>query len=388
MNFFEFDELTADDFKESATVTKPEDLPGAVKKEEVKKTNFDTPVDFEANEVIPLKDDNLEELTEEDISDKKSEKEEKVQKKEEKKSETPKKEEKVPKEDLAAYYEGIAKYLVEEGEWEIPLEDNLPEDFEWTAENFAEIAKQQNQYKAKKELESIQEEFGDQGRWLLEHAKNGGRVEDLLQNIQQQRDVASFDTSTLEGAEEVLKEYYESISWGTKAEILEEIDALKDRGEDKFKAIASKRQADLLNAIKEEGETLKREQEENFKRQQVAQQKFLKDLRENIYTLELPEREKKDLEKFQNSFTQLEDGRKVNQAYLKQLEINSDPKKYVKYLQFLKDFDNFERKDKVEKEVKKKQHLFFRQDQEFSKKSSQFPDKKGVSPSSPKFKFF
>ena len=89
---------------------------------------------------------------------------------------------------------------------------------------------------------------------------------------------------------------------------------------------------------------------------------YYKSVRENIYKDDsLADREKKELDKFIYDYKfQDEYGNKYSEFMLEMNKINQDPKKYAKFLKFVKNFDSFEDKKVTEKEVTKKQYEFLK----------------------------
>ena len=329
-------------------------------KEEAPKENKSTPLS--PNEIPDLTD---EELEEEDLEEKEIE---------EKKEEKPKKltKEKKEKAKDVIDYKQMVDALVEDGDW-VDFEGR--EEIEYTAEVYKDLMKNQAKWKAEQELEDQKASMGREAKELLEHLKNGGSVQDLYESFQQQEDIESYDTSKIEDAEKVLRIYGESLDWD-KSEIEDYIETEKDKGEDKFKTLAEKRKGSLLKIVQEEREQIKEAQIKRAEAQKALQEQSNKAILTEIHSLDLTEREKKELEKFQFEYKyQDNQGNKYTEAGVKYQEIVNNPKKYAKLLMMIKNFDDMEDKTKTANAVKKQQYTWMKKGQDLNgNKSSESPE--------------
>jgi len=229
--------------------------------------------------------------------------------------------------DRSQYY----KMLVESGEW-FPVTDvegKPVEDLELDDESFQELAIKQAQWKADEILQEREEQLGEQYKEFVEFMKNGGKVEDLARFEAEQKDVDSYDPTNPEDAEELIKAYKTSKGESEKT-IKKYLEFLKDQGADELREIAEESKNALLKDIQTEKQELIKEQERQAKYLKETQDNYIKAFKEVIFKDSLPEREKKELEKFYFDINHLKpDGSKASQFSIKVQEIQSDPSKFL-----------------------------------------------------------
>lgn len=277
------------------------------------------------------------------------------------------------KEEIALDFNAVYQKYVKKGTW-VPVTDENGNEVEVNdEETFIKLMDWQTQNAADNALKERESEFGDQYQTLVTHLKNGGKVEDLASNYQQEREYDSYDLDNTEDAESVIKAHCEAMEWSAKR-TKSYIDSLKDQGDEAFKEVAEESKAALVKAVKEEREQIVAEQEVQAKRIADYQKAYNTKLRESIHSQEIPEREKKDLEKFYYDLKNPVQGGKASDFYLKFEEIKQDPAKWMKLVQVVKDFENFEKKSTTEKEVKTKLFKLVREGESLSKKDSQTPE--------------
>lgn len=349
-----------------------EELPGTIQKDETPEVKKEEPKKVESVKE-PLEEKKLGTLSEDELAEETEIKEEPIKEK----AETPKKKEE-PKAskslkdsiDYNAYYDS----LVKEGLWkEVNLKDDAGVERQLSAEDFQTLSLKQAEWKAEDVLSEREAEFGTQYKELTEHLKNGGKVEDLAQSYQQQIDVESIDITNPDGAEQVIETYCESMGWSSKR-TKNYINDLKDKGEVELKEVAQESQEALVTIIKEDREQVKKNQEIVAKRNKDYTDRFTKALKESIHKDEVPDREKRDLERFYFDYKhQLENG-KASDFYLKYEEIRNDPQKWFKLVKFVKDFDQFEDKTKTANKIKKDTFNLIRTGEVITKKGSEFPE--------------
>jgi len=316
--------------------------------------------------------DDIEEETEEQEESKEEEE------KEEDKKETPetKKESKSKskqKEEVVLDFNAVYKNYVKKGLW-VPVTDEEGNEIEVNdEETFEKLMDWQVQNAAESTLKERESEYGEQYQTLVNHLKNGGSIEELASSFQQERDLDEIDTETLEGAEEILTAYYESLDWD-KTDIKDQIEALKDRGDDSFKSFASKRKADLKKTFSAEREEIIAQQQIQAKRLKDYQENYNKEFKKAIHSQEVHEREKKELEKFYYDLKNPVNGGKASDFYVKFEEIKQNPSKWMKLVQFIKDFDSFEKKETTEKKVKTSLFKMMREGEMTTKKVSETPE--------------
>jgi len=256
-------------------------------------------------------------------------------------------------------YKEITNYLIEEGLW-TDFEDR--ENIDLTGENFAELWKLQAKEAAKKELGEEKAAYGSSANELMEYLKAGGTIETFAQNYNTQKDIDSISTEDADGQEQLIREYYSAMGKDKKW-IDKQVNRLKDEGEDEFKSEAEESKKELLKIINEERQAMIQEQQAIAEDNRLKAERFNSSLKKEIYSdSELADREKKEMDKFlfQAAYEDKNTGQKFSAFGVKYNEIVADPKKYYKFIKFVKDIDSFEEKSKTEKEVTKKNWNFLK----------------------------
>lgn len=247
-------------------------------------------------------------------------------------------------------FNAVYQKYVKKGLW-VPVTDEDGNEVQIDDEaTFEKLMDWQVQNAADLTLKEREQEFGEQYQTLVTHLKNGGKIEDLSSIYEQEKNIDDIDVSEDSGAEEVIQSYYESLGWD-KQEIKDQIETLKDKGSDYFSSFAEKRKKDLKKYFDEEKQEIVTRQEEYNKRIKDYQEKYNKDLKKLIHSQETPEREKKELEKFYYDFKNNIGGKKSSDFHLKFEEVKQDPAKWLKLIQFVKDIDSFEKREKAAEKI-------------------------------------
>ena len=256
-------------------------------------------------------------------------------------------------------YKAFADFLVETEVWK---DFEGREDIDYSEETFQALWKAQAENSAKEIIFEERSQFPDTANQLVDFLKAGGTVDDFVGNYTQQLEVSSLDTSDEYGQERAIKEYYKSIDW-SDAKIKRHIERLKDSGDSDFKEEAEDCKSKLVSAIESEREEMIKEQEAIAQDRKIRAEAFNKAVRENIYKdPNLAEREKKELDKFKYDYKfQDNQGNKYSEFMVRMNEINQDPKKYQKFLKFIKNMDAYEDKKIAEAEATKKQFNFLKE---------------------------
>lgn len=273
-------------------------------------------------------------------------------------------------------FKNVVDHLIESGKW-VDFEGR--EDLEeFSEEEFYALSEKQDEYRANKKFNDILDSTGEYGKAIVEFEKNGGNPSELLNLFREQRDILNISLDSEENQEEVIRAYLE-LQGEDDSDINDFIETAKDKGADYFKTLAEKRHAKLLETNKQEIQAIQ-EQQKNYKKQQEdAQLMFQSNIKKAIHsTADWSNSEKKDLEKFLLSYDKkLQDGRTVNGLFVKMLEIQQDPSKYIKFAKFIQDMEKYEQTvaKKAEKEtVKKNWKLLKESEADVSKKGSILPD--------------
>lgn len=288
---------------------------------------------------------------------------------------TDKKEKTVDTTSTEVDYTTAVKYLIQEG---IFSDFEGSDTFEFNKDTFAELLKAQAITKVEDVWKEKLDTLGDVAKQLIEFEANNGDPRQLLSLFQEQRDIESYSLDTIEGQEEVVREYYERAG-KTKSWIDKYVNSKKEEGEEAFKEEAEENKKLILDSIKESVEETKQAQKELEERRSIAEKQFNDNIKRFIHTDKTSDREKREMEKFFFEYKHtLSNGKKANDMMIKFYEIQNDPKKYYKFVKFLKNFDKFEDETKVANETKKQMFDFIKKSQgDLSKKTTIAPEFSG-----------
>ena len=283
-------------------------------------------------------------------------------------------------------YKAFADYFVETGIWK---DFEGREDIEYSEETFQAFWKAQADNTVREYLTEERSQFGDAANQLIDYLKTGGTVDDFVANYTQQLEVSSLDISDESGQEKAIKEYYRSLDW-SDTKIKKHIERLKDSGESDFKEEAEDCKNKLVEAIEAEREEMLSEQEAINQDRKLRAEAFNKAVRNEIYKdADLADREKKELDKFIYEYKfQDNQGNKYSEFMVRMNEINQDPRKYQKFLKFVKNIDAFESKKVAEKQTAKSTFNFLKKGSNpLEGATSKEPVKQRATGSPPAFKF-
>lgn len=272
-------------------------------------------------------------------------------------------------------YKAIAEHYIESGDWIKPDNwDEVKDEVDWDGKFFADFQKQQFDAKIKLALEEEKSQFSPDYKQLLEHAKSGGQIKDLLPSYQQQIEIAELDHTDLTQAEEIIKTECEAKGW-SKKRTQSYIESLKDQGNDTFAEVAQEAKQSLIEAFEEEREQLIAQQKYNDEQRKIQREAVIKKVREEIQNFNEPDREKKEIEdfwlkpKYQNGDRKYSEFEKISN------EIYNDPVKFAKFVKIIKNFDKITESSKTEKQVKKETFEFLLSGQkDLGKNNNQTPE--------------
>lgn len=267
------------------------------------------------------------------------------------------------KEDIALDYKALAESRIKNGAWEeYENWEELKDTIEWTPELFEKLETEQFQAKVQKAIEEEKSQFGNQYKALLEHAQNGGNIQELLPSIQQEVNLESLNEDSLEDAEELIRAECEAKGW-SETRIKKYVQSVLDEGEEYAKEVAKEAKSSLKSIIEEERQEIINSQKAEQKAYKDYWESFNRKIRESIFKdEELSSKEQKDLEKFVFEYKHVNEqtGQKYSDFNKKFEEIKSDPAKYAKLVKIIKNFDEVAKKETAKKEALKETAFLIR----------------------------
>lgn len=242
--------------------------------------------------------------------------------------------------EIAEALKSTADYLIENGIWQ---DFEGREDLEWTNENYAKLAAQQEQHKIQKQFEELVDQTGEYGKAIIEHIKNGGDPNEVIDIFKEEKEIKAIDTETNRGKLELLNNYYTDVlKWKPERvhkhltriiqneEVEEEVADIKERYEEFH--------AEKLKKVNEARIEKIRKQEEQHNR-------FAKAIKRELEQGGYGKAERDFLEKsILDLSNTIEGGAKVNDFYVKFAEMQKDPAQYLDLVHFVMDPEGYKTK--------------------------------------------
>lgn len=289
----------------------------------------------------------------------------------------------VPTEEINKVLKSTIDYLVDKGIFKdfedrdkLEVDDNV----------YADLVAKQVDDKVSDLFDELIDSTGDYGKVIINHIKNGGNPDEVIDLFKEQKQVENFDISDARGQGSLIKKYYsEVIGW--KADKIEKYLKTLESSEEGLEDEAKDVQSKYDEIYQKQLESLKTEQEEFTKKQKEAittrrkeQQEYLNKLVTTIDTDKvMTDKDKKLIKDSMLKFNKkLDDGTPINDFFNKFYEIQKDPAQYVKLVHFVMDMEGYDTRVKAAKEsdeVKKKWE-FVSKNNAVSKSSGAAPDSK------------
>ena len=241
-------------------------------------------------------------------------------------------------------------FMVEKGIWaDFKGREELTE---IDADTYAHLATQQDRYRVEKVLDEMIDETGPAGKAIINHIRNGGDPEEVIDIFKERKAIESIDIANEAGQRQVVTMQLESIGWKPE-KIAKHIKRLEDDNE-------------LEDEAKEAQELLKKNNEKNLnevnKRAALEKKQREDDDRAYMQSLENTLNKRTDLTKEERSLIKknlLEynvtlpgSTQKVNQFYLAFAKMQKDPNEYIDLVQFVLDKKKYLEKQGVVKKNK------------------------------------
>lgn len=304
---------------------------------------------------IPLYDDSLDEIITDEPIDEPNDKELPKEKVKSKKVEEPL-EDKPTNEDTTTNPEQIQSvltntvdYLIKSGKW-VDFEGR--EDLEITEEVYADLVAKQDEYRLSQTFNELVDSTGSYGKAIINHIKNGGNPDEIIDLFKEEKQLKQIDTSTEAGKQLKIEKYYsEILGWKpervektikrliTDNEINSEFTDVEEEYDKHYKA--------ELGKIEQQ---TRQEEEKN----KLKQDTFISNIKTALKDdSTLNDNDKKLIESSVFNFRhKLPNGQKVNDFYIKFAEMQNDPKEYVQFVRYVMDRENYiksiQRKEKTE----------------------------------------
>ncbi len=253
----------------------------------------------------------------------------------------------VPEDTTAALLKAKAMGLIERGIWK---EVKDLDTFEWTDENYGELAQAQAQWSAEDAFNEMLDQSGDYGKAIFDHIKNGGDPKEIIDLFKEAKRVNSMDITEESGQQTIIREYYSKVMKWSDAKITRFINGAIDNKALKDEATEIKNL--LEEEIKTDMEARKQAAADELKQRQEVERNWANSISGALKSREdLTDKEKRELHQSLLVYNQkLGDGRQVNQFTIDFMKLQSDPQKYIELVRFVQDPDKYMKKIEKTKE--------------------------------------
>ena len=247
-------------------------------------------------------------------------------------------------------------YYVESGLWkDFQGRDELTE---VDSETFAKLAAAQDSERLQERFNELVDSTGDYGKAIINHIKNGGNPEEVIDLFKEQKELEGFDKTTEQGKLDYIFTYYSEILGLEEDKIKSLIDntILKSSNKEEalnkeLTAVESKFQKYYQGQL----DNINKQQEEVKKDNEKKQQVFVDNIKEALAKETFfTDAEKKTIQKSITEFKhKLPNGAIVNDFYVKFAEKQKDPAEYTRLVNFILDREGYEAKIAQKKETAK-----------------------------------
>lgn len=292
---------------------------------------------------------NLPEINLDELEDSKEEKDPDPEKEETKKEETEKEESKEEDTeiDVSPILKNTVQYLISQGIWE---DFEGREDMEIDEKVYAELVQKQNEHKVNQMFSELVDSTGDYGKAIIQHIKDGGNPDVIIDLFKEQKEMEQIDTSSEEGKITKIGIYYSDVLGWKPERIKKHIQRiLADEDlETEFSDIEEQYSSYYERKLQE----INRSREDDLKKRKDDQRRFVESVNSSMMDLGYNDSERKFIEN--SLFTIIKDsqGNQTTKFRERYNEVSRDPKKLIKLVEFIMDDKKFIEKIKAAEETK------------------------------------
>lgn len=230
-----------------------------------------------------------------------------------------------------------AEGLIERGIWR---DFEGREEFEWTDENYGDLAVQQAVWTAEDHFNELVDATGVYGKAIFNFIQNGGNPEEVIDLFKESKKIQSIDVTTEEGRTQLITDYYRGLGWSA-AKVKRFIDASVDAGT--LEEDAEEVKVLIEEDIKKQVASKQKEQEAYMAQQKEAEDTFSRNITSALkQRADLTSEQKRDIAQSLLVYNKkLPNGRVVNQFTLDFATLQNNPSKYIDLVLFVKDHEGY-----------------------------------------------
>ena len=277
----------------------------------------------------------------------------------------------VDTDEIKSALKSTINHLIEKGIWkDFDGRDELDID----SETYAQLAAQQEEVKINEMFSELLDSTGDYGKAIINHIKNGGNPDEIIDIFKEQKQTEAIDTKTDDGKIAIVQKYYNEVIGWKPEKISKFIKTLVE--DNSLEAESTEIEEKYNTYYQAKLKEIEFAEEQKKIQAKESRDKFVNTFKETLNSFgDLTDKEKKTIEKAVTEYNvKLPNGQKVNEFYVKFAEFQNDPKKFVKLAQFIVDHENYEKKKDLNAETKASKKAFT-----FIKNGAALSNKSGVS---------
>lgn len=255
------------------------------------------------------------------------------------------------------------------------------EELDLDEEGYAELIEKQIDTIVGERYEEKKQSAGEYGQAILDYLENGGDADELLDIFKERKEVEQVDLLDGDSQKDLITKWYKEQHGWSDTKIKKFVDTLISESDEALEEEAKEIKEKYDSYYTKQVEELKARQEEYNQQQEKIKKEFENNISKAIDTQELDDKRKKFLKDSIFKFKRTDDGRKVNDFYLKFAEWQADPSKYIELAEFILDKEGYLKRQevKVKNEVVDKTFNFVKGNSALSKnKGSNHPQREAA----------
>lgn len=227
-------------------------------------------------------------------------------------------------------------YLIEKGLWK---DFDGREEMEIDESTYAELAVSQNTHSLNEMFNELVDSTGAYGKAIIEHIKEGGNPDTIIDIFKEQKEIKSIDTSSDEGKLDLIGNYYTDVLGWKPDRIKKHLTRIIADNDLETEFSEINEQYDEY--YQQQLAAVNQQREEAKKFQAEKQREFVSNIQTTLSEMGYTDKEKKLIEKSLLDVKKLPNGQVATDFNLRFSQLQKDPKKLIKLVEFVMDEENF-----------------------------------------------
>jgi len=250
----------------------------------------------------------------------------------------------------------ITDFYIEQGYWK---DFDGRDEIEYNAETFQDLLVKQNEEIAAEKFNELLDSAGPVGKKIIDHVVKGGKPDDIIDLFKEQKANLEFEAESVDDKKNFIAQYYKEVHGFSDEKIKRIVNAAEvdDTIDDEISEIKTSYE----KYYSKELQRIEEEREQHVARQKENEEKFQNEITSEIFSRNIPEKDKKYLKDIILNYDQkLPDGTRVSKFYLKFAEMQNNTKDYIDFVEFVTNKEKFIDKIRKTEETKATEKAFFK----------------------------